>query len=1144
MRVPGGRNRQIREVYKTAQTRPTAGGQSQTEPSRYVVGCDLGTTNSAVCFVDTAEQPWQVRTFLVPQVVAPGQVEALETLPSFLYQPAEGETARGALECPWQTENPEYVVGLFARDHGSLVPGRMISSAKSWLCHSGVDRLAPILPWHGATDLKRLSPVEASARVLAHIRQAWNARFPQYPLEQQDFVLTLPASFDEVARELTVKAAALAGLPRVFLIEEPQAAFYAWIYAHRHDWQQLVSPGQKILVIDIGGGTSDFTLIRVRAGQAGKIQFHRVAVGEHLILGGDNFDLALAQYIEQKLARQQAHQQQRQSNELSTSNEPSTGASEEHAIDGAELSADAVQAEQPETAGEQYHYRPDGYRLDARQWAILVNRCRQLKEVLLGENPPDRITVNLPAAGRRLIGGGIQIEVTQQEAAEVILDGFFPYVRLDERPARRRSGFQEFGLPYAADAAITRYLAAFLTAHRFAGEDEMAVGTGGQWSGGADDPARPDVVLFNGGVFNAPAIRRRVLEVLCHWFGTSTSQRDAPTAAKAAEHPQAEQTLTHRSTAGQSPQSAPRQLSVGENRQWQPIVLDNDRLDLAVARGAAYYGMVRRGEGVRIAAGLARTYYIGVESRLERGAEPRLSPQPKTQLARQTETQVAEQPDTQVVDQRETLLAQHTETQVAGPQEVAASLQSQPQSALAEPQSAVEQLPPAIAVCLVPAGVEPGQTIELSQRRFSLRVSEPVEFPLYVSSTRLTDKPGELVPVDREQMTPLPPIRTVLQTRKRSSAETVDVHLHARLTEIGTLELWCSQLEGKQSWRLQFDVRCATQTDVAPHQSAAEAEGVVDEQTWQQCHAVIAATFGPEATEKPEAVVKQLTAAAGMHRNAWPTSFCRRIWEALMDYQEGRRRSPMHEARWLNLVGFALRPGYGLAVDDWRVAETWRAVQGKLIHPTAMCRQEGWILWRRIAGGLLAGQQQAVAEPLLGPVRNLHRQITGGKGRAEFGFKVPETAEIWRLLGSLELLPVVLKIELGNIMLDLLAKPRMAPVRAAMVWAIGRLGARVPLYGPLNTVLPAEEAAQWCKRLMDVAHGEPAEWLALMQLARRTDDRYRDVPEKTRQAAVAWLQRHQAPEHFVTLVRQGGRLDYEEQSLVFGESLPKGLSIG
>ncbi len=1086
-------NRHHHQVYSTAQTRPSPSGHAHSAPSRYVVGCDLGTTNSAVCYVDTAEQPWQVRTFLVPQVVASGQVEALETLPSFLYQPAEGEAAQAALRCPWQSEDPPYVVGVFAREHGSLVPGRMISSAKSWLCHSGVDRLAPILPWHGAPEVRRLSPVEASARVLAHIRDAWNSRFPDHPLEEQDFVLTLPASFDEVARELTVKAAALAGLPRVFLIEEPQAAFYAWLYAHRHRWQQLVSPGQKILVIDIGGGTSDFTLIRVRAGQGGKIQFHRVAVGEHLILGGDNFDLALAHHLENKLAQQYLQQHQ------GVPDEHGSAAGDRPATTAGEAFADAPAQPATEAAGQ----RPN-FRLDARQWALLVNRCRQLKEVLLGDNPPDRVTVNLPAAGRRVIGGGLQIELSRQEAVEVILDGFFPRVRLDERPARRRSGFQEFGLPYAPDPAITRYLAAFLTAHRFAGEEEVPHGGESGCSGGAADPARPDMVLFNGGVFNAPAIRRRVLEVLGSWFGASVNrhgdssaatplQAPRPPSARCQTAPSEDQNPApnRASTLPQGGQSASAQ------EQWQPIVLENDRLDLAVARGAAYYGMVRRGEGVRIAAGLARTYYIGVEGSFDHQAMP--------SAEREAENASAPQAD-----------------------------------ALPD----LEQAPAAIAVCLVPAGVEPGQTIELSQRRFSLRVSEPVEFPLYVSSTRLTDKPGALIPVDREQMTPLPPIRTVLQTRKRSSAETVAVHLHARLTEIGTLELWCSEVAGKQSWRLQFDVRCATQTDVAPHRSAAEAEGFLDEETWQQCRAAIAATFGPGASEKPESLVKTLCAVTGIGRDAWPTSLCRRIWEALMDYEQGRRRSPVHEARWLNLVGFALRPGYGLAVDDWRVAETWRVVQGKLVHPTAMCRQEGWILWRRIAGGLIAGQQQAVAEPLLGPIRSLHRQFTGGKGRAEFGFKVAETAEIWRLLGSLELLPVSLKVELGDIMLDILPKPRMAPVRAALVWAIGRLGARVPLYGPLNTVVPAEKAAGWCKKVMEVAAGEPADWLAVMQLARRTDDRYRDLPEKTRQAAIAWLERQRAPEHFVSLVREGGKLDAEEQGLVFGESLPKGLSIG
>jgi molecular chaperone DnaK (HSP70) len=213
-----------------------------------------GTTNSALAFVDTQAQRRVVQTFSVPQLVAPGQVEARETLPSFLYQAAQGEFPAGALRLPWSQDDPGFAVGFFARDHGELSPGRLVASAKSWLCHAGVDRTAQLLPWHGPADLERLSPVEVSSRYLAHFRAAWNRRFRDEPLEGQDVVLTLPASFDEVARELTVKAAHLAGLPRVVLVEEPQAAFYAWIHAHGEDWESRVQPGQKILVCDVGGG--------------------------------------------------------------------------------------------------------------------------------------------------------------------------------------------------------------------------------------------------------------------------------------------------------------------------------------------------------------------------------------------------------------------------------------------------------------------------------------------------------------------------------------------------------------------------------------------------------------------------------------------------------------------------------------------------------------------------------------------------------------------------------------------------------------------------------------------------------------------------------------------------------------------------
>ena len=287
-----------------------------------------------------------MRTFSVPQVTAPGQVERRETLPSFHYEPASGEFDEKALKLPFDPDTNDATVGFFARDHGTLVPGRLVVSAKSWLCHSGVDRTAPLLPWHGASDVTKLSPIEVAGRYLAHVRAAWDADFPKFPLADQDIVLTLPASFDEVARELTVKAAARAGLPRVVLIEEPQAAFYAWIDTHRHQWQDLVSPGQKILVCDIGGGTSDFTLIRVRAEESGRVRFHRVAVGDHLILGGDNLDLALAHHLEERLS-------------------------------------------------------PKG-KMAPRTWAVLVRTCRQVKETLLGPDAPESMTVSLPGSGSRL----------------------------------------------------------------------------------------------------------------------------------------------------------------------------------------------------------------------------------------------------------------------------------------------------------------------------------------------------------------------------------------------------------------------------------------------------------------------------------------------------------------------------------------------------------------------------------------------------------------------------------------------------------------------------------------------------------------------------------------------------------------------
>src|SRR2546422_3379415 len=436
------------------------------EASRFVVGIDLGTTNSAVCYIDTADARCQVHTLAIPQVVAPGAIEARETLPSFHYEATAGEFSKGALRLPWDTTEPRYTVGIFARDHGATVPGRLIASVKSWLCHSGVDRTAAILPWHGTSDVERLSPVAVSSRYLAHIAAAWDTRFPEYPLHRQEVTLTVPASFDEVARELTVAAAHQAGLQHLVLLEEPQAALYAWVYAHEDNWHTLVPPGLTILVCDIGGGTTDFTLIRVHAGSSahdaedGKLQLQRIAVGDHVILGGDNLDLALAHVLEPR------------------------------------LTASATR------------------KLSPRQWDTLVRVCCHIKETFLGATPPDRLMVSVPGAGTRLIGSALHTDVRRQEVEDLLLEGFLPYVERDARPHRYRSGFQEFGLPYAPDPAITTYLAAFLTNHQQLPAQGDSCGS-----------SRPDVILLNGGLFAPSVLPQRLLDLMTSWYGSTTPWR-------------------------------------------------------------------------------------------------------------------------------------------------------------------------------------------------------------------------------------------------------------------------------------------------------------------------------------------------------------------------------------------------------------------------------------------------------------------------------------------------------------------------------------------------------------------------------------------------------------------------------------------
>ncbi|MEY1589307.1 Hsp70 family protein [Burkholderia sp. Bmkn7] len=404
---------------------------------RYTVGIDLGTSNTVVAYVEAGSDA--IRVFDVEQLVGPGAVAAQPLLPSVRYHPAAGELPPDTLRLPWAAAakasanaaaDPPAVIGRYARTLGAQVPGRLVTSAKSWLSHASVDRLAAILPWGAADGVDKVSPVDASASYLAHVRDAWDARFPDAPLAKQDVILTVPASFDDGARALTVEAARRAKLPALRLLEEPQAAFYDWLYGQRDTLRDTFAAARRVLICDVGGGTTDLTLVDVAPGDDGEPTFTRVGVGNHLMLGGDNMDLALARLVETRLT------------------EPGT-------------------------------------RLSAASLSQLVERCRAAKERLLGDDAPASVTVTLLGAGSRLVGGARSAELTRQEVEQIVVDGFFPQVEAGELPRRARAAIVEFGLPYASDAAVTRHVAAFLQRHADGPLPDTLLLNGGVFRAGA-----------------------------------------------------------------------------------------------------------------------------------------------------------------------------------------------------------------------------------------------------------------------------------------------------------------------------------------------------------------------------------------------------------------------------------------------------------------------------------------------------------------------------------------------------------------------------------------------------------------------------------------------------------------------------------
>ena len=883
-------------------------------PSRYLIGIDLGTTNSVVAYIDTekvADANSPIPVLPIPQLVAPGEVRTLPALPSFLYFPTEDELTAGGVVATWN-EHPAMVTGVLAREQGALVPSRQVSSAKSWLSYPGVHRRAKILPSQAEHPQPMISPVEASARYLMHLRDTWDGALgsdAETRFEHQEIVLTVPGSFDEEARELTVEAARNARLENLTLLEEPLAAFYGWIAANPHA-QEYLRDGELILICDIGGGTTDFSLVRARLVNA-ELQFERTAIGEHLLLGGDNLDFALARHVENKL---------------------------------------------------------QDIKLTPRQRYALRRACCAAKERLLSDSVVESVLVTVLGGGSAVVGQALTTDLKREEVLQILTTGFLPVSAPDDMPTPSRpTGLRELGLPYASDPAITKHLAAFLM--------QAAL----SMNGPSANPrlVRPDVVLFNGG-FCAPSVtRERIVEAISSWFG-------------------------------------------GAQSRWRPKLLNNEAPDTAVARGAAYYGRVRRGTGLCIRAGNARSYYIGLPS--EHGLQ---------------------------------------------------------------------------GICVLPAGIEEGTTLPLLSRDFTVLANRPVSFTLYSSRTRHAVH-AEVVALDEADVHRHPPLVTLLRYGKKMRDVYLTIGLRASFTEVGTLELWCESRNTPHRWRLQFELRDeeaqAQKLDTVKSQPVPKRASAIttSDATVESAAQLIGRVFGGSAegaTLAPEALVSQMEAALGLKRDSWPISAIRRFSDVLIEFSAGSKKSPGHEMRWLNLSGFCLRPGFGVLGDERRVDRLCTIASNIAFVDDLQCRVGVPVLLRRIAGGINAREQQI-----------LYRQFTSHPDNKKKRPNRQLEYERWRLLASLEQLLAGTRALLGN---ELLAKIKREPGDAIWLWSLSRLGARIPLYGPLHSVVAAEIAGEWLKALLDLSTFTAVTASAIALIARRIDDRSREIDEPIRQQAIS-----------------------------------------
>ena len=948
--------------------------------SRYIIGIDLGTTSCALSYLDTLDLKKGVRVLSIPQWERDGALISSDHLPSFCYLPPKSAYRKGEFKLPFGSYQADddietKVLGSYARRQLSLTPDRVIHAAKSWLCHRGVDSNEKILPWHSDTLIgeQRLSPIQVSSLYLRHLKAVWDfemARYEEaYCFDKQSVIITVPASFDEIASRHTIEAAKSAGFPseNLSLLEEPQAAFYYWqqslpaqlsddyagcLESSSNKAKEMVFSGnatvKKALICDVGGGTTDFSLLELDA-TGNSLSVSRIAVSDHILLGGDNIDLKIAHFLEQKLK-----------NEKKISS------------------------------------------LHSHQWAALVAEARGLKERSLSTDiePDEDLHVAIAGTGSSLFGGGASTSIKPRQIQELICDGFFPSCEKDEFARESRSGLKEWGLPYAKDSAITRHLAGFLNGQLV------------------------DAVLFTGGTLTPHFLQKIVCEQIRCWQGK------------------------------------------------EPIVLTNDSMHLAVAKGAAWYGASVRFKQGRIKSGYPRNLFVEVS---------------------------------------------------------------------------VGESKPRKLMSVLPKGFVGGERIRLDKQDVKVILGQPVSFQMFCSLKSDPIPAGSLISKsDLLDLKRMPPLQTKLEfpsKKKKSKDPTlVAVNLELGLSETGLLAIDCVAKENDMAgvhnhkWSLSFNVQesaiknCSSSFD---EQQSPEGPSFHSSEAFSQVQSKIREVYGKakagSVKVNPNKLSRELEASIGLSRERWNVEHLRGIWETLREGETRRGRSEVHETTWLNLAGYCLRPGYGDALDNFRMKEVWHAFERGMAFPKGkQVQSQWWILWRRVSGGLDKSRQEKLFAKIIPLLRK-------GEGNPE----------MYMLAGSLELVAVNKKVQLGSALVKQI-KARKPEYLSQKIWALGRIASRIPLYGGPESIIRPYFIQLWIDELSDLDFSRP-QYQGLLhffvQSGRMVDDRELDLSEEYRAKLLSLLNRFDQGGIYREQLLEVKPLDLAGQVRLFGESLPAGFTI-